>query len=132
MCLIFAYQNLLGFLVRQSAIPALEVSSWDSPAVRQRDQGFGDEVSPLQLRQASDHILNVLTTKVADTHQVLYPALLEYVRPMHLQPALGTISRAITHILQTTHENDPVFTRLDFDRLGAFHFCVLKLSCCDE
>jgi hypothetical protein len=121
-------QALIAFLVRQAAISQLEINSWDQPTVRQREMSiqFGEEVTPMQLRHAADHILNVLTTKLPDTHKVLYPALLEFIRPPQLQSALGTIARCVNHII-TAHQGDAKFPlSLDFDRLGAFlHFLSL-------
>eukprot|EP00455_Lapot_gusevi_P007712 TRINITY_DN13297_c0_g1_i8.p1 TRINITY_DN13297_c0_g1~~TRINITY_DN13297_c0_g1_i8.p1 ORF type:complete len:1353 (+),score=511.28 TRINITY_DN13297_c0_g1_i8:1-4059(+) len=107
-------QNLVLFVIRQSAISNPEIARFDA-AQRERKSAEVDDVTPGQLRHAADHILNVLVTRVFSTHDVLWPFLLELMKPPELGSALGVICKSLVHLIEHKRANNDPSLQIVFE-----------------
>jgi hypothetical protein len=82
-----------------------------------------DNVSPLELRQVCDNVLNLFTTTIPRTHKVLWPYLLETLgKPVYTASTM-VVARSIARI--TCLERDYIYVILD-----SLHLCILRIVVC--
>jgi len=67
-------------------------------------------LTPAELRQAADHILNIFSTKLSVTHAVMWPLLFECIVPKEYINGIGTICRVLSFIGRNkVKEDDPTY-----------------------
>jgi maestro heat-like repeat-containing protein family member 1 len=89
---------LVHFIARQASIS-------DDTIKRFESKSKNADVSPAQLRNAANHILHVLTTKVDNTHTVLWPYLLELIASPDHSAAFVVVCQCIADLVAIKAEN---------------------------
>lgn len=103
-------QTLVRFIARQSAINVKD----DAPADGKERKG-PDTGALQQLRNAGNHILHVMATKVPSTHPVLWPFLLELFNDPAFTPAMSVLTGCVHALAAVKREsNDPSYN-IDFE-----------------
>lgn len=82
-------ENLVSYLVRQSSI--------SQDLIDKESSNLEDTLG--QVKSASDHILHVLSTKVKGCNHVLYPFLLECLKPVEFGPGISAVCKAVKNII---------------------------------
>lgn len=88
-------QSLVKFILQQSALPVDEQKEAQAPP---------HGTSPLQLRNAANHMLQVMATKVPSARSVLWPYLLELIIDPDFNRAALVIFRVLEHIASSKRE----------------------------
>jgi maestro heat-like repeat-containing protein family member 1 len=108
-------ENLVGFIIRQSSISDEEIDNWNKQqqgAKNKADPG----TSPSEVRSICDHILNLMATTVKDTHNVLWPYLLEFVTKPDSFAALAGLAKSIAVLGKAKRDSGDHDFLIDFDR----------------
>ena len=97
-------QALVKFIINQCALPV--------------DAGAavgGDEASPLQLRNAGNHILYVMATRVPSCRPVLWPYALELINDEHYSRAILVLLRCIDALATAKRAEQAADYHIDFE-----------------
>ena len=96
-------QALIKFLLQQCALPVDEGA-----------KGGGDEASPLQIRNAGNHILYVMATKVPTSRPVMWPYLLELLNDEAYSRAILVLLRCVDALASRAREEGAEDYQVDF------------------
>ena len=110
-------QALVKFIIHQCALPVEH-----SAAAAAAGGGGGtdskaasDDASPLQLRNAGNHILYVMATRVPSCRPVLWPYLVELINDEHYSRAILVLLRCIDALATTKRAEAADDYRIDFE-----------------
>ena len=106
-------QALVKFIINQCALPV------DANAAAAGGGGDGkavsEDASPLQLRNAGNHILYVMATRVPSCRPVLWPYLVELINDEHYTRAILVLLRCIDALATTKRAEAAEDYRIDFE-----------------
>ena len=105
-------QALVKFIINQCALPV------DGSAAAASGGGGGavsEDASPLQLRNAGNHILYVMATRVPSCRPVLWPYLVELLNDDHYSRAILVLLRCIDALATTKRAEAAADYRIDFE-----------------
>jgi hypothetical protein len=107
-------EAMIDFVVRNSATSDAECADYKPP----KSPGApGDEdVSPAELRDLCDNVLNLVTTTVEGMDAVLWPYLFESLVKPELSGAVGVVCKCLAYIAHQKREAEAADFIVDFDR----------------
>jgi len=97
-------QNIIKFILQQCAMNIEgedregRVMAGSPPAGSPLSNGGKNEATPLQIRNAGNHILGVMAAKVPSSHRVLWPYLVELVVEPEFNRAAPVIFKVLEHV----------------------------------
>jgi hypothetical protein len=101
-------KQMVEFVVKQCAMNVTkDVGKASSSA---------DAVTPKQLRDMSDSVLRMLSTTIPHMDEVLWPYLLEFLKPLEYTEAFGILTRSIAHIAKKKREDKDEDYLLDYEQ----------------
>jgi hypothetical protein len=106
-------EAMIDFVVRNSATTDAECAEYKAPKAA---AGGDEDVSPAELRDLCDNVLNLVTTTVEGMDKVLWPYLFESLVKPELAGALGVVCKCIAYIAHTKRESEAPDFIVDFDR----------------
>lgn len=102
---------MVEFIVKNCSITDDEIDKFKAAHAKQMPP-----TTPADLRQISDHILNLMTTTVPSSHQVLWPFLLEPLTKPTYTSSVSAVCKAIAFIGQIKRTSNTEDFMIDFDR----------------
>ena len=103
-------QALIKFILQQCALPVDEATA----AAKEGKGGAVDEASPLQIRNAGNHIVYVMATKVPSSRPVMWPYLLELLNDEAYSRAILVLLRCIDALATKAREEGAEDYQVDF------------------
>ena len=105
-------QALVKFIINQCALPVVEHNNTAAAAAA---NSGSDDASPAQLRQAGNHILYVMATRVPSCRPVLWPYLLELLNDEHYTRAILVLLRCIDALAFTKRAEAATDYHIDYE-----------------
>ena len=106
-------QALVKFIINQCALPVEANAAGGGGG--SDSKAASEDASPLQLRNAGNHILYVMATRVPSCHPVLWPYLVELLNDDHYTRAILVILRCIDALATTKRAEAADDYRIDFE-----------------
>ena len=104
-------EAMVEFIVKNCSITDEEIEKFKAAHAKQMPA-----TTPADLRQISDHILNLMTTTVPASHQVLWPYLLEPITKPNYSASISAVCKAIAFIGQIKRTSSTEDFLIDFDK----------------
>jgi len=104
-------EGLVEFIVKNCSITDEEIDKFKAAHAKQMPA-----TTPADVRQVADHILNLMTTTVHDTHQVLWPFLLEPLTKPNYSSSVAAVCKSIAYIGQIKRTTQTEDFLIDFDK----------------
>lgn len=104
-------EAMVEFIVKNCSITDDEIDKFKAAHAKQMPA-----TTPADLRQISDHILNLMTTTVPSSHQVLWPFLLEPLTKPNYGASVSAVCKAIAFIGQIKRTSNTEDFLIDFDK----------------
>lgn len=104
-------EAMVEFIVKNCSITDEEIDKFKAAHAKHMPA-----TTPADLRQISDHILNLMTTTVPASHQVLWPYLLEPLTKPNYSASVAAVCKAIAYIGQIKRTSNTEDFLIDFDK----------------
>lgn len=103
---------LLEFIVRNCSISDEEIEKYNREA-----KPNANAVTPGELRSVCDHVLNLMTTTIPSSHQILWPYILEPLVNLKYSAATGTLCKCAAFVGNIKREQFIEEYLIDFDKM---------------